>query len=637
MTRNRMPSARPAARSLLLQAGAALLVAAAVATLGGGVAAAQRSAPSVLRDSTVTSGDVPRNWLTPTERSFYRFTPDYDATMGFLRQLERESRWVHITSYGRSGQGRDLPLVIVSKDRAFTPQAAAALGKPIVLVQNGIHSGEIEGKDACLALLRDMTMLRTRESLLDHVTLLVLPILSVDGHERRSRFNRINQNGPEEMGWRTNAVGLNLNRDYLKVETVEMRAMLSQVFTRWWPHLLVDDHTTDGADYQYDVTYGFNHGPGTPAPLDRWLAEAFEGRVVPRVQAMGHLIAPYIAFRGWSNDPRVGIDFGSAPPRFSHGYPPIQCRPAILVETHMLKPYAGRVKATYDLLVALLEEVGARPGELLQAVAQAESLTVARGREPDPARREVVLAARTTNKSEPFPYKGYVARWEMSDILGAPVPRYTHTPWDTVIPIYRELTPTLTVRQPAGYLVPQEWASARDRLDVHGVRYRRFAQAWSDTVELQRIVEWSAEGELHEGHRPTRVSKVELVRRLRTFRPGDLWVPLDQRSALVAVHLFEAQAPDGMMYWNFFDTVLERKEYGEPYIVEPLARRMLEDSPELADEFRARLAADTTFAKSAFARSDFFYRRSLWADPEQNIHPVARALRPPPQAVLAKE
>jgi hypothetical protein len=532
-----------------------------------------------------------------------------------------------------SGQGRDLPIAIVSQDRAFTPEQARATGKPVVLVLCGIHSGEIEGKDAMLALMRDMAALRTRPELLDSAIVLVVPVFSADAHERRGPYNRINQNGPEEMGWRTTPIGLNLNRDFLKAESPEMRALLANVWRRWRPHLLVDTHTTNGADYRHDVTYAFPHGAGVPAALDRWLAEAFEDRVVGRLRALGHLPAPYVSFRTW-HDPRSGIDFGNAPPRFSNGYPPLHGRPAILVETHMLKPYHVRVRATYDLVAALLEELRARPRALTAAVVTAEAEAVARGRETDPAKRELVLATRTTDDTVHFAYRGIEARWEWSDVLGAMVPRYTGAPWDTILPLYRRTVPTLTVRQPAGYLVPREWGVCRDRLDLHGVRYRVFAKAWRDTVEVQRIVAYEAATDTWEGHRATRVKQAETVRRVRAFRAGDLWVPLDQPSAPVAVHLFEAQAPDGLTFWNQFDTVLQQKEYAENYVIEPIARQMLKDDPALAREFRARLEADSAFAASPEARGNFFYRRSKWADPEQDLLPVSRALRAPPEDVL---
>jgi hypothetical protein len=294
------------------------------------------------------------------------------------------------------------------------------------------------------------------------------------------------------------------------------------------------------------------------------------------------------------------------------------------------------VQATYDLLLAVLEEVNARPRALIDAVAAAEAQTIARGRQADPAQREVVLTTRTGERADSLAFKGWVTRWEKSDISGAPVARYTAAPWDTVIPFYRDVLPGVVVREPAGYVLPQEWTAAIDRLDIHGVRYRRFTAPWRDTVEVQHVLEWSAATRSFEGHRPITVKRVALERRVREARPGDLWIPLDQRSAAVAVNLLEAQAPDGLMYWNVFDTVFEFKEYGEDYIVEPIARRMLHDDPSLAKDFQARLAADTSFAKSPQARIDYFYRRSPWADPYQDQHPALRALRPPPESVLGR-
>lgn len=573
-------------------------------------------------------------WTTRAERTGYRLTAPYDETVEYLRRLESASSLVRVRTYGTTGQGRDLVLVIAAKDRAFTPEAARAAGRPVVLVQCGIHAGEIEGKDAMLALLRDIAITGRQQDLLDRCVLLVVPMFSPDAHERRGRHNRINQNGPEEMGWRTTPIGLNLNRDYMKAESPEMRAFLASVFTRWWPDLLVDTHTTDGADYRYDVTWGINTGPEGPPSVADWLNTAFVGRVVPALERMGHLAAPYVAFRDWT-ELRSGLSGGETPPRFSTGYPPLQGRPAILVETHMLKPYETRVRATYDLVSAVLAEVGARPRELADAVAAAESGIVARGRERDPAKRRVVLSTTTGPESTLVAFQGRRPVWEHSDIAGATVVRYDSTAWDTLLPRFGRVVPAVTVTQPVGYLVPQEWRPVLERLETHGVRVRRFARAWSDTVERDRIVDWKTQGTPSEGHYPHKIARVEPVRRLRAWRPGDVWVPLDQRSGLVAVHLLETLAPDALARWNFFDTVLERKEYGEAYVVEPLARRMMQEDPALAREFRARVAADSAFARDPRARLDFFYLRSPWADPEHGLVPVARALRAPPEDALA--
>ena len=434
------------------------------------------------------------------------------------------------------------------------------------------------------------------------------------------------------MGWRFSPIGLNLNRDWLKAETPEMRALIGQVFTRWWPHLLVDNHTTDGADYQYDLTYSFQHGPVALAPTERWLRQSFEARVPACVESLGHVIGVY--FDPHQGDIRRGLDFSGSTPRFSTGYPPLHGRPAILVETHMLKPYQRRVKSTYDFMVALLEEINARPSELLDAVAEAER-SVATRAVTAPGRARVSLVDRLTTDSTMVLYRGIRFRQPFSPITGAPVPRYEEAPWDTVVPLYRTQQSALAVTPPVGYLVPREWSIVADRLALHGVRFHRLARHWSDSVEVQRVLDWQAASTSFEGHRPIEVRRVALERQWRSFRPGDLWVPLDQRSALVAMHLLEAQAPDGLMHWNAFDTVFEPKEYAEDYVMEPIARAMLDKQPELAREFRARLESDSTFAASPWARVDFFFRRSAWRDPEQNLHPAARALRAPPAAVLS--
>jgi hypothetical protein len=200
--------------------------------------------------------------------------------------------------------------------------------------------------------------------------------------------------------------------------------------------------------------------------------------------------------------------------------------------------------------------------------------------------------------------------------------------------LFRQLAPEITVRQPVGYLVPQEWTEAIDRLTIHGVKFRRFARAWSDSVEQTRVLTYKTLAP-YEGHRPDSAMTVETVHRWRTYRSGDVWVPLDQPSALVAVHLFEAQAPDGLFQWNFFDTIFLKVEGADDYVMEPIARKMMSENPALAAEFKAKLAAEPEFAKDPRARLDWFYRRSKWADPEQNLIPVARALHRPPDNVLA--
>jgi hypothetical protein len=578
--------------------------------------------------------EVQRYWLTKAERTRWQQTADLAETQRMVKQMEAGSRWIKVVNFGRTGQGRDLQLAILSKDRLFTPAEARAAGKVVVLIQNGIHAGEIEGKDASLMLLRDLAVLHRHDDLLDSVVVLVVPVFSADAHERRSPRHRLQQNGPEEQGWRHTPIGLNLNRDYLKADAPEMRALIGEVFTAWRPDVFVDNHTTDGADHQYDLTWATNHGAGMPDSLDRWVRTAFEGRIVPRLEGMGHIVGPYAEFREGA-DPFSGVEYGNSTPRYSTGYGPAQSRLALLVETHSLKPYGVRVKATYDLMMALLEELNARPRLLLGAVRAAEAEASARANAADPAQRTQVLATRVTDRATPYRWRGLETRWEKSEVTGVPVPRYTATPMDTVIPMYRETAPALTVTLPAGgYVVPQEWTEVTSRLALHGIRTRVLATAWSDSVERVRVTDKVLSPDNYEGRQSVKVVAVQRERQLGSFRAGDVWVPLDQPGGPLAVSMLEAQSPEGLLAWGFFSTIFQRKEYGADYMIDPMARAMMAADPRLATEFRARVAADSAFAANPMARAEWFYRRSPWADPEQDLHPVARALRRPPESVL---
>jgi murein tripeptide amidase MpaA len=249
------PFFRQKIREGWMRSGRALLM---VMTMSTGVLAAQTVGdtslqPRVAGAACMVSGDA--TWLTPAEKSCYQTTPDYEETMAYLRRVHAAAPGqVRIEAFGKTDEGRELDVVVVSRDGVFDPAAIHAAKRPIVLVQNAIHAGEMDGKDACLALLRDMVVSKMKAELLERAVFVFIPMYNADGHERLSPFNRINQNGPAQMGFRSNATNLNLNRDYLKADAPETRAFLA-MFHRWLPDFFVDDHVTDGADYQYDVTF----------------------------------------------------------------------------------------------------------------------------------------------------------------------------------------------------------------------------------------------------------------------------------------------------------------------------------------------------------------------------------------------
>ncbi|MBO9663627.1 M14 family metallopeptidase [Dokdonella sp.] len=562
------------------------------------------------------------DWTTPAERAEFATTPSYAQTRAYLERLAASApERIRLTRFGVSPEGRDLMLVVAAKDGEFTPEAARASGKEIVLVQSGIHAGEIEGKDAALMLLRDLRAGAKHARLLDHAILVWLPIFNVDGHENAHPYNRINQNGPREMGFRATAQNLNLNRDYIKADAPEMRDWLA-MFDAWQPDLFFDIHTTDGADYQYDLTWYLEEwGPLHPA-VKRWQSEAFARSILPDFEKRGHLAAPYLELVDHRDLGKGIANFGSGA-RFSTGYVALRNRAAMLVETHMLKPYATRVRATYDLIVATLAHLDRHPGDLRKAVTQADADTVARVRD---AQASLPVAFRTSDRSEPFTLKGYAFEHEASAISGDRWVRYDpRTPKTYTIPFFRDLVATETVRLPAAYLVPASWPQIADKLRQHGIRFERVEQPLHLRIERYRLDAPRWDEKPFESRHWLRDFASSTETADADFAAGAILIPLDQPAANVAVNLLEPRAADSLLHWGFFDTIFEQKEYADARVAERLAREMLAKDPALKSEFEAKLAADAAFAKSPAARLAFFYERSPWyAMQKIGAYPVVR-------------
>lgn len=578
-------------------------------------------------DAVRPSANAPREWLTKAERTDFRETCRYDETVEFCRALDAASDWITYTTFGKSPLGRDLPLVIAASGGEFDPQKAKASGKPIVLVQNAIHPGECDGKDASLMLLRDIAVTRTRADLLRNAILLIVPIYNVDGHERFGPYNRINQNGPAEMGWRTTAQNYNLNRDYVKADAPETRALLA-LWNRWQPDLHLDTHTTDGGDWQYDMMPAWETSAMVSPSIARWHEEVLKPRLFEGLTADGHVPMTYFDLVD-SRDPTKGIGSGPFEPRFASGYIAIRNRPSILVESHMLKPNRTRIMGQYSVLRHTIELANAYASTLREAVAAADSEASSLGKEYDPNRKIALGVTTNPEKSTPLSFKGYAFERQASEVSGTDWIRYDSTKPETFeIPYYNQFDVTLEIAPPAGYVIPPQWTAAVEMLDIHGLAYRRLEQPAKLEVESYRFREPKFAARGFEGR--VRVSfTAELQRGEQAFPAGSVVVPLSQPGARLAMHLFEPQASDSLMQWGFFNAILEQKEYAEGYILEKLARDMMAADPGLKKEFEEKVAADAEFAKDPRARLNFFYHRSAYFDRQLGAYPVCRLLRMP--------
>jgi len=534
-------------------------------------------------------------------------------------------RAVQSLEFGRSAQGRPMRALLVSR--------ADPRRVPVLLLQAGIHPGESDGKDAGFIALRELLGESAAAGALERIAILFVPAFNVDGHERFGRWNRPNQDGPEETGWRTTAQNLNLNRDYAKADSPEMRALLGLVRV-WDPVVCADLHVTDGANFQPDVSLQsepVNQGDPQLFAAGRELRDA----VIASLARSGSMPLPFYPDFVRTDDPASGFVLTVYSPRFSTGYFPQRNRFTLLVETNSWKDYATRVRVTRNTIVALAELMAAHGTAWRELSHQADARAAHTGG------TEMVLdyssgwhegtANRPDSQSEGgtrlIDFPGYDYTRDPSPISGEPVTVYDpKSPRVWRVPYRDAVVPTLRVRAPlGGYVVPCEWAQEiGGRLALHGITCEPVrAPSRQVHVEAFRATRAQFAATPFEGRMRVSLGG-SWQRESHDVDAGALFVPIAQPRARLLMHLLEPQAPDSYAAWGFFNACFEQKEYLEPYVAEQIARAMLAQDPELQAQFESRLKEDAAFAHDTRARLDFFLRRHASWDTHLNLYPVLR-------------
>jgi murein tripeptide amidase MpaA len=556
--------------------------------------------------------DASDPWATAFEADpAHDFSPDYVDTRAWFDRLDAASDLIRIEPFGVSPEGRPMYAVIASKDGATLDPS-----KPVLLAQAGIHPGEIDGKDAGMMLLRDIAF-NGKADLLDRVNLILIPILSVDGHERAGPYSRPNQRGPRIQGWRNTATNQNLNRDYLKLDQPEMRAIRGLIL-KYRPDLYIDIHVTDGMDYQYDVTYGFNGEDGTftrsPA-ISAWLDGVLKPAMNGALERAGH-IPGELVFGQDDRDPRAGLNDGGLGERFSNGWGAAAHVPTILIENHSLKPYEQRVLGTYVFLEESLRLLAKQGRDLRAAIAA------------DQALRPTEIPANFEQDDQPTTtrdFKGILYETYDSPASGRTEIRWLGQadPQTWKLPFYSS-HPTLTLKRPTAYWVPSYRTDIIERLRLSGVTMETLDAPRTVSVDMLRLTEPKLAARANEGHVQATVTGVTPEPRDWTFPAGSVRVPTDQPLGDVVVLLLEPQSSEGFFAWGLFPEVLSRVEYMEGYAIAPLAEAMMAADPALKAAFDAKLAADPAFAANGDARLQWFYERTPFHDDRYRLYPVGR-------------
>jgi hypothetical protein len=584
----------------------------AVAITSAVVAAAVLPSPAI--------AGAPDDLTTIAERSGFTRTGRYDEVERLCGAYAL--RWpdkARCLEFGRTPENRPMFALVASDDGVLDPGSAREHGRPVVYFQGGIHAGEIDGKDAGFLALRELLEGRVSPGALARTTVVFVPVINVDGHERFGPWNRPNQRGPEEMGWRTTAQNLNLNRDHAKADAPEMRALLA-LLNAWDPILYADLHVTNGAELREDLSVQVEPGDGWDLELGL-TGISLRDEVLARLRLAGFHALPFYPQFVDNDEPESGFAAWVSPPRFSQSYWATRNRFGALVETHSWQPYPRRVAATRETILAMVD-LAARDGSKW-----IESARAADERARALAGRPVALSYTNSDAVRTVDIRGYEYTREPSTVSGQTWIRYDSarpTTWQ--LPLRYEVAPALTVIAPTlGYFVPAAHAAwVSDRLAAHDIEFERLgAPRTSAAVQTFRTDKVTTEPATYEGRSRTTVEG-SWRDEPRDIGAGALFVPIAQPKSRLVMSLLEPQAPDSFVSWGFFGTAFEKKEYLENYVAEDVARQMLEQDPALRREFERRLHEDAAFAGSPAARLEFFHRRHPSWDERYGLYPVYR-------------
>ncbi|MBK8555312.1 MAG: hypothetical protein IPL65_05840 [Lewinellaceae bacterium] len=517
-----------------------------------------------------------------------------------------------LSTSGSTDAGLPLHVAVLSNDGVFDPARIRQSGRRILLINNGIHPGEPEGIDATVLLLRDL--LAAPGTALDHLVLVVIPVYNVGGCLNRNSSTRANQNGPESYGFRGNARNYDLNRDFIKSDTRNAQSF-QEIFQRWMPDVFIDNHTSNGADYQYTLTLIPTLHNKLEAPLDQFLQQKMIPYLFGDLKNRGWEMTPYVD--GPGNTPDSGLISFCDYARYSTGYAALWNTIGFMPETHMLKPFADRLRSTRAFMESVIAFVGENYLELGETRQRAMEIT------RNKTRFSLDWQLDTTRQQD-FLFKGYAAKYKPSEVSGLPRLWYDRNePYAKAIPYYNEYLPAMEIAKPRAYVIPQAWSEVVQRLQRNGVRMDALERDTLLETESYFIRSFETRNGW-EGHYYHYQIALETKNMQRAFRKGDWLVRTNQEANRFIVETLEPQAPDSWFAWNFFEPILMQKEYFSAYVFEDLAADYLKEHPEIQAELAEKRQKDPKFAVSASAQLDWVYRHSPWYEPAHRMYPVAR-------------
>ena len=550
---------------------------------------------------------------TRFEKSNGTETPTYFETINFYKALDKFSDNISMKEGTISDAGYPLHIVLVSADKSFDPAAWHKKNKVVIMINNGIHPGEPDGIDASMMLVRDI---KDKKIMLpDNVVLAVIPVYNIGGALNRNSTTRVNQNGPVEFGFRGNSQNLDLNRDFTKNDSKEAKAF-AKLFHWLNPDIFIDNHVSDGADYQHTMTLITTQYEKLGATAGTWLRNVFEPQIYEGMKEKKWDLIPYVEFDG--ADFNKGITMFYETPRYSSGYAALFGTFSFIPETHMLKPYKERVSSTYDLMATFINKAAANASELLAVRKKAAAEMLVQKQFP-------LKWTIDKTKNSSIKFKGYEQDTAVSEATGLNKMVYNRNkPYSRDVKFFNYFKPENIVEKPKAYIIPAGWNDVVERLELNGIKTRKLLNDSSISVSFYRIDEYKSRPTPYEKHHGNYAVKTTKFSESTNFLKGDYIIDLNQPGNRYIVEMLEPTGDDSFFAWNFFDAILQQKEGYSDYRWEDIAADVVKKDPTLQQKLAAKKTAEPEFAKNAGAILNYIYKNSVYYEKAHMRYPVYR-------------
>ncbi|MDL2228424.1 M14 family metallopeptidase [Odoribacter sp. OttesenSCG-928-L07] len=555
--------------------------------------------------------------LTVFEKTNYLQTANYEETIKLSKSFASSFKEINYVEIGKTLQNREIPLLILDKDGLTNPEIIKNKGRLVVMINACIHPGEPNGKDAGLMLLRDLAnrKFKNTNELLDNISIIFIPVCSPDGLANFSPYNRINQNGPEEMGWRVNSQGLNLNRDFIKVESPEIEAFI-KTFNKWEPDFFFDTHSSNGADYQYVLTYMIEDNSNYDEGISSWLSNIWEPQIKEKMFDLHYPICRYVTFRNWG-DPTSGLYLYPSTPMFSQAYAASRNCPGVLIECHMLKPYKERVYSTYNFILETMNIVIENKSSLQQSIANAKNNDLQMKQLP-------INFNPSQNDSLMIDFLGYEFQSVKSELTGGNYYVYDKSkPAVLSFPMFNNCSPEKTINIPEKYIIPVEYTNIIRLLELHNFEIEYLKEDQELEIKTYKFDNVRFRSTPNEGHQMLSNFTTNEISRKVKYHAGSAIVRTSQNGVRLLISMLEPEVNSSLLRWGYFNTIFQRVEYFEVYKMEPMAAKMLQSDQELVKEYEQYLK-ENDGKLSQRQILDWFYERTPYYDDNYLVYPIGR-------------